>query len=386
MLRHRVADAILADYIASGTLMPGHALPTVRELQKKYRVCSGTVLSAIAILEAQGLVTSKHGSGCYINGVSQSTKNEEHGSNSSRWIGFIRGNNEAWLHTCTQRGVDSYIRRYDYHLTVAMPEGGYEGEQDGVERMIDAGCDGLVIIPATRTPEQAANDYINKVHLDFPMVLVDMGIPSQNRSQVIFDNYNLGRNMTRHLLARGHKRIAFMQFRTVRAGLPNQSIANRYKGYRHVMADAGKPVVESDIWGVNSDSDQASVQSLADLLYAWREQTNRPTALIAVEDTIAAMTISIARELDISIPDELEIVGFDDIPAGRMIRPSFTTSRPDFTRAGEIASEILVQMISGDLEYPVRYMLPVPVLERDTPAIDNVLTTLGISRDCSEEN
>ncbi|MCE5199727.1 MAG: GntR family transcriptional regulator [Armatimonadota bacterium] len=376
MLRHRVADAILADYIASGILMPGHALPTVRELQKKYSVCSGTILSAIAILEAQGVVTSKHGSGCYINGISQSTENDEHSNTSSRWIGFLRGHNEAWLHTYTQRGIDSYIRRYNYHLTVAMDAGGYLGEQREVERMISAGCDGLVIMPGSRTPEQAANDYINHEHLDFPIVLVDLGLPSQIRSQVLFDNYNLGRDMTRHLIYKGHRQIAFMLQREAIDYVPSQSVMNRYKGYRHAMADAGRPVVESDVWSVVMGYEPESAQVIADRLRKWRDTSNRPTALIATEDSMAAMIIGVARELDISVPDELEVVGFDDVPAGRMIRPRFTTSKPDFTRAGEIAAEVLLKMINGDLKHPVRYVLPVPILERDTPALGEALSAV----------
>jgi len=67
-LRNEIAGYILADYIANGKLGEGDSLPPVRDLQKTYGVSTGTILSAIAILEAQGVFNSRVGSGCYFSG------------------------------------------------------------------------------------------------------------------------------------------------------------------------------------------------------------------------------------------------------------------------------------------------------------------------------
>jgi len=383
-LRHKVADSILADFIRAGRLGPGDALPTVRELQKKYGVSSGTILSAIAILETQGVIVSRHGSGCY---VSEPSEESAGNGNHVKYIGLICGTARADIFKRLQSGVDFMAEQNGYSVILSCTNFSYEEEQEQVKRLIEAGCEGIIIYPAVRSVDQARKDYLNTRYLDFPIVLVDLALPTHKRSQVLLDNYRAGYDMTEFLLAKGHKRIAFMDYRTEETEFVHRSVMDRYRGYLAAMRAADRPVDPHDRWVLREQMHEDATRTVAQMLMDWMEQIDRPTALIALEDNRAALTISIALELGIKIPEELEVVGFDDLPIGRIIRPHITTTRPDFARAGELAVEILLQHIRKEIDGPVTYMLPVPIKPREAVSLDCIIAAAnGESADEPDSN
>ncbi|MCE5197723.1 MAG: GntR family transcriptional regulator [Armatimonadota bacterium] len=368
-LRHRIADSILSDYISNGKLNAGEVLPTVRDLQREYGVSCSTVLSAISILETQGLVESRHGSGCYIAENKNEIMQGNTAKSGTRSLGLICNSRIDLFQSQLHRGMDTVCREQGYGVMVAATNYVYEEEQLQVQRLIDAGCEGIALYPVVRTKAQVKSDYLNSRFTDFPIVVVDLALPGQKRPQVLFDNYRLGRDMTRYLLNKGHKRIAFMDYRTQDSEFVHRSTMDRYKGYLDAMKAAGRPVEESDRWMLDKSMQQDATDSVARLLHSWLEQKDHPTALIALEDSRAALTITVARELGINVPDDLEVVGFDDHPAGRVIRPHFTTTCPDFTRAGEIAADVLMQLIRGEQDTQIVYMLSVPIKQRETLSV-----------------
>lgn len=375
-LRHRIADTIMRDYINVGQTAIGDALPSTRDMQKQYGVSSGTILSAIAILEAQGLVTSRHGSGCYIAGIpnhqEQPTQKKD-----NRWIGLVCNSPSADINKRIHRGVDLMCNQYDYHVLVASTDFRYSEEEAQVDRLVRSGCRGIVLYPVVRTEEQAKSDYLNRKYPDYPILMLDLGLSSHNRSQVLFDNYRAGYDMTEYLLKRGHKRIAFMDYQCGDTKFLHRSIRERYIGYQAAMQSVAKEPEQNDLWMLEGEIHQDITAGIAHILLHWVEQVKRPTAVIALEDNSAARTISIARELGIRVPDELEIVGFDNLPVGCIIRPHITTTSPDFQRAGEIAVEMLMKHINGESDRVITYMLPAPVKPREASSLEVVAASIA---------
>jgi DNA-binding LacI/PurR family transcriptional regulator len=212
------------------------------------------------------------------------------------------------------------------------------------------GCKAIVLYPVPRTPEQFRKDYLKTEFKDFPIILLDNAFPEQGRSQVVFDNYRAGYNMTELLLKEGHKRIAFMM---PDSELLVRSIRDRYKGFRDALQEAGIPFADEDLWVVNASRSIYSTPKddvlknikpkLANLLSG-----DHPTAVIAVEDTTAVYTISIAKEQGIDIPGQLRVVGFDNLGIARLFEPTFPTTAPDFTQSGAIAVEMAIDQALGN--------------------------------------
>lgn len=371
-LRQKVADSILHDFIESGVCEPGGKLPSLRSMVSKYGASSGTINSAILLLESHGIVRSQRGSGCYV------TANPLMASSSRQnAIGVI----VSMLHqgyVLTSRilaGVDRGRQEMGFELITSVPsEWSYDVERDEVERLKAVGCKGIVMVPAVRSGSQISDDYLRSRDLDYPIVLIDPSFHIHKRSQVLFDNFGAGFEMTNYLMKNGHERIAFMA--ATIPGTPGDcslAISERFRGYTSALKLCGKNIHPGDRWEFEEDLEEFGVRHIAGFIRDWRELSDRPTAVIAVEDGHAVTTINIAREMGVAVPDDLEVVGFDDLPLARQIRPHIATTHPDGVEAGRQAVRLAYQHITGELEQPRTLVLPVSVLTRDTRSLDDLL-------------
>jgi LacI family transcriptional regulator len=144
--------------------------------------------------------------------------------------------------------------------------------------------------------------------------------------------------MTRYLASLGHRRIAF-----IKGHKHHRAISNRALGYQEAVDQQGLPLRESlMIQGDNSfDSGMECARKLL-------SRKHRPTAIFAGNDDMAAGVLHVAHELGITVPDELSVAGFDDVPLCRQVWPTLTTvNQPVFAMA-EIATELLFRQIAGD--------------------------------------
>ncbi len=362
-----IARRISEDYIANGRISPGGQLPSVRELQAQYDVSSTTIVNALSVLAAQGLLQKQHGRGTFVTERSAANSGKQLDA-----VGFVVP--AAVSVGCLMSiyaGVERAGRRHGWDVLLATADYSYETERQQVARLIQAGCRGIVLNPVTRMRTQLRDDYLKTEFRDFPIVLVDIAYPEQARSQVVFDNYRAGYDMTEFLLSEGHRRIAFIDAEFPQGGEPmHRSTHERLRGYRDALRAVGIASRAADHWRMHLIVDEHEDEAES-LLLKWKDMKDRPTAVIALHDGSALDLVHAARALGYDVPEELRVVGFDNLGFGRSGRPLFPTTDPDFGRAGEIAVELLAQHMRGELDGSVVYMLPVP-LRTDTGEIRKV--------------
>lgn len=356
--REVIAAAIRRDYIDLPDVVPGTAIPRIRALAQIYSVSTGTIQNAIGILQAQGLITSVTGSGCYVSPPQQSTTPFGQKPLANNLIGLVcQTHNELTIRL--QVGVDNRCRDEGGSMVTALAEG---REQAQVQRAIDSGCNGVVLEPSVRTPGRIETDFLASASLSVPIVLVDFAMPIQTHSQVLFDNYGAGYEMTRYLASKGHQQIVFMEQVWHGVLQPQPSVRDRYRGYLRALENLGLSVPVADRLQSN---EQGRGYAFGDWLKKWKSHTHRPSAVVAIEDTHAAALISQAIQLGIDVPNDLEVVGFDDLSVRRTISPTFPSVRADWELAGSTAVELLMQHIRGELTSPVVYMLPMVLVVPD---------------------
>lgn len=379
-LPHRIALSIVSEYLETGYLKAGDRLPPVRTLEQRYSVSRNTILQALSLLEQQGYLHRKHGAGVFVAGQSPSPQR------GASLIGFVGPNVYADLMLRVYGGIEQVARLQQMHVVVGSTGNDYDLERWQIARMVELGCQAIVLFPCTRTESQLRRDYLKSEFTDIPIVLVDTAYPEQGRPQVVFDNYRAGYEMTQLLLHEGHRHIAFMDFARRGDDWMHYSTRERYRGYMDALKAVGivpLPEYHWVIWDKHFAVDDLRPE-IHDLLRRWQQAQQKPTAIIAIEDAIAVQTVLIAQELGIHVPDQLCVAGFDDLPVARMFRPAFPTTVPDFQRAGEIAAELAVRLMRGERLPSLVYMLPAPirrrgaVLKRDTDTKSNgTHVTLG---------
>lgn len=232
------------------------------------------------------------------------------------------------------RGIDAVAREAGRHLLVSSYHGNPD-EQGAALRAMRGRVDGLLLM----SPFVADADPLAGQALGMPAVLLNSGARA-GIAALDIDSYQGARAMTRHLLATGHRRIAFI------AGPDDNFDAHeRLRGYRDELATAGAGMP----WIVEGDFDEASGHAAGRLLLEARE---RPDAVFAANDMMALGCLFAFNQADVRVPADIALAGFDDIPLARYVHPGLTTMRVDIAALGGRALRALLARLA-DPESPV---------------------------------
>jgi LacI family transcriptional regulator len=207
-----------------------------------------------------------------------------------------------------------------------------EAEEKQARRLIQNGLDGI-ILPPPLCDSPAVLDCIVKA--DIPAVLVACGAPDARLGAVSIDDHEAARQMTCHLVNLGHQRIGFI------VGHPNQTAsARRLQGYRAAVAEKGAdPAEELVVQGMFT---YRSGLDAAEQLLALPE---RPTAIFASNDDMAAAAVAVAHRLGLDVPGDLTVTGFDDSALATTIWPELTTVRQPIAGMAREAVQLLVRQV-----------------------------------------
>ena len=207
-----------------------------------------------------------------------------------------------------------------------------ESERKAVQRLIAGGVDG-VILPA---PLCDSEDALKTVAMaGIPAVLVTSGRPAPGFSAVSINDFEAAREMTRHLLGLGHRRIAFIN------GHPGHSASGqRFRGYMEGMTEAGL-TVSADQVAQGFFTYRSGLEAAERLLTG----TFHPTAVFACNDDMAAATMAVAHRKGMDVPRDLAIAGFDDTPLASMLWPELTTVRRPLSEMAREAVRLLLEQV-----------------------------------------
>lgn len=214
-------------------------------------------------------------------------------------------------------------------------------------------ADGLLLM--SFPPPPAALGHI--VDAGVPVVLVDAR--GDGVDAVVIDDVAGGRLATEHLLALGHERIAFIGGdRDEPLGFV--SADEREVGFRQAMADAGLEVDESLVHHV-SHTREVAVPLATEML----ARPDAPTAVFATADVQAFGVLEAARDLGLRVPEDLSVVGFDDIELSAYV--GLTTVRQPLFESGLLGTHLLLEAISADASPTAQvHELPLEVVARST--------------------
>lgn len=196
--------------------------------------------------------------------------------------------------------------------------------------------DGVILVPSAAPAETLA--VLERGHV--PTVVVERTVSSA--PSVVVDAEATGRLVTQHLLGLGHRRIAF-----VREHASFLDSRHRLRGFRSAMDEAGIAVDERLVVAAGpnvGDSVVEGAQRAADSLLAVHP---RPTAVFAHNDLIAIAVVRAATRRGLRVPDDVSVVGVDDIEAGRYVDPPLTTVPFPSRELGRTAARIVLDAIAG---------------------------------------
>lgn len=320
-------------------------------------------MHALGLLEQWGLIERRRGSGCYVREPKQRAS-----SSATPHLAFIAPNNSTEIFMQMCRGVDRVCHLRGIGLMVSGANHHYDAEREQVHRMVQGGAQAIVLAPVSRRAELFEVDYLRSEFLDFPIVLIGSAWEEQGRPAVVFDNRRVGFELASYLLDRGHRRIAFMDDTPEGERCTHLATYERHRGLEDALRTRGFEHRDGDHWRLTEvvpgdDLTDRFEQFVS--LWEGQPEGDRATAVFAWHDGIAVPFIQYLLSRGIRVPDDLDVIGFDDLLISRSFTPAFPTTRADFERAGEIAAEIALEWaVREEPRVPPRYVLPVAVVIR----------------------
>ncbi|UGQ47591.1 LacI family DNA-binding transcriptional regulator [Massilia endophytica] len=283
-------------------------------------------------------------------------------------VGFLYSNPSAGYLSEFLVGLLNQASLHNIQLVVEKCEAGLDWQVQ-TRRLIDNGVDGI-ILPPPLCDLPGLIDMISKAGT--PAVTVACGKPDKRAGAVSIDDYQAAFTMTSHLIALGHHRIGFI------IGHPNQTAsARRLAGFEAAVAEKGGDASpELRVQGLFT---YRSGLDAAEQLLALEQ---RPTAIFASNDDMAAATVAIAHRLGLDVPGDLTVAGFDDTALATTIWPELTTVRQPITEMAETAVRFLVHQIralrEGEGDSPEHMVMDFSLIRRQSDAAPRMRPPLKI--------
>lgn len=232
-------------------------------------------------------------------------------------------------------GVEDAARAAGYGVLLCNSDWQKVSERQYAALLIGRRVEGIIIAPISRAEEPLDE----RVPPSFPVVYVASNPRATPRSYVVIDNVRGALLATKHLLDAGRSPVAFI-------GSQERADDERFEGYRRALADRGMACDERFVR--LGDMRQASGYRL---LRGMIDEGDRPRAVFAENDLMALGCLQAARECGLRVPEDVAIVGFDDIPFASFPEVQLTTIRQPTYDMGRMAVDIL---LAGCAEAPKR--------------------------------
>ena len=199
-------------------------------------------------------------------------------------------------------------------------------------------------------------EYLNALkETGIPTALVDAHVDDPYFHKVGIDDRAGGYMATKHLLDKGHRRIAFLS-EPVRH---QNTLEQRFLGYRDALHEAGVPFHEESVYSCSigyEDGFRAAGEIVS--------RANGETAIFAAADIIAVGLVNGLAALGKSVPKEISVIGFEDVPLASMCLPKITTVHQDIAEKGRLAVWAVIDPAEGKERRSI--MLPLALVERDS--------------------
>jgi len=242
-------------------------------------------------------------------------------------------------------GIEGEIAMFNHNLVLQlMPE---DNPTDLPKMVRETSVDGIILVGVF------LEDFVDRINdLGIPYVLIDPIKLMKNTCHVLIDNNYGIRTAMDYLIKQGHKDIAF-----ICSDLNRLSFRQRYDGYLQTMKKYGLDIKEE--WIVTGGVIDGYKQVVKIL-----NQKNRPSAILSANDLNAIYGYQAILDTGLKIPDDISIMGFDDIEQSKYMNPKLTTIRVYKEEMGSVAVRMLFDLIKKVSIIPINKMIPIKLVER----------------------
>lgn len=346
----------IQEQVASKKFLPGQKMYSENELKEMFHLSRQTVRHAISILENEGLLVRKQGSGTYIN-----DKRQANLKNRTR-ISVVTTYVDGYIFPKTIQGIESVLFENGYSVQIAFTNNQISREKTILEDILSRDEVAGVIVETTKSgiPNPNLPLYEKLRAKDIPVIFINSYYPLLSVPHVSLDDKMAGYKATKYLLDNGHRRIGGI-FK-----LDDGQGHLRYAGYLEALKEADIELDDSCIVWV----DTIGMQNLEESKNIILNRFHNCTAVVCYNDQVAFEFVEILEAEGIEIPKNISIVSIDDSELTVLGGVALTSVPHPMDKLGEKAALNLLQMIENPA-FDATYEFEPQIVVRDSVKVMN---------------
>jgi len=354
---HEQLHNILRQLIISGRWQHGDRIPSEPQLAKHLKISRSTVRIALQRAEVEGLITRAAGRGTFV-----SYQASEH--TDTRFVGYVTRSFHNEIHRILLSSVETELRSEGYNVIFSNARTNDE-EVEVLAQLLRDNVSGLILW-ANANVTKGQRDILREYQAqNIPIVFIDRLVDGVESDYVGSDNYGGTYALMNHLVELGHRRIVYLTH-SITSLYPVES---RYRAYRAAVNE--HHLHDYALWTINSPQaneffetdlfqllDDQNAGLNAQIIHLIETTQPQPTAIACVNDALAIIAMRAIRQMDLKIPQDVSVVGFDDISLAAHMDTPLTTASQNAHAIGERAAQTLLERLDGLSSSSVHHVVP----------------------------
>jgi GntR family transcriptional regulator of arabinose operon len=347
-LYYQIKNDIFND-IESGKYAAGERLPAERLLAEKYGVTRMTIRQAIKFLVEQDYLHVRQGAGTYVSDRKPLTETRE-----NKIVGVLVPDIQRGIMIDLIRGIEDEAHNNGYNTILCNTDNLWDKAHGYIDRLLANGIKGAIFVPIQDIENSERKEENNREAIErftdhnIPIVLVDHECKLVTTDLVVSDNFGGGFGLTQHLIEMGHRRIAVVY------DFEETSVFDRLAGYKKALRDND---IEFDPALIQNIKESGYTDSFSDLVRLIVSDI-KATAIFTMNDLLAADVYYHADRLGITIPGDVSVVGYDDLPFSERLKIPLTTMHQPLYQMGRESYNLLMERSLKPDEQYKKVVLP----------------------------
>ena len=336
--------------LESGELKPGDRVESEHQLCAHFRVSRQTVRHAIALLEEEGIVERRRGSGTYI----KATVNVQEKEEKTMQVAVMTTYVQKYIFSSIIQQIENELSRAGYGLQISFTNNAVEKERFVLKNILEKNMVDGLIAETTKSglPNPNLDIYRKIMNKGIPVLFINSYYPGLDIPHVSLNDKLAGKMVTNHLLKCGHRNIGAIFKADDGQG------HHRYAGYVEALMEADIKIKGMQVIWIDTEEVRHMKEDAGWIL----RRLQGCTACVCYNDEVATKLVAVCLEQGIRVPEDLSIIGIDDSDLANYCEVPLTSAKNPVRDLGKIAALEMLEMMKG---------MPVPKVTELDPEIVN---------------